>query len=332
MSRFARLSIPRLNEDLRIELGIVYAAGVLPFLGSLLRDAVILSQAPVAASDLFFRLFYLSNLAAMVQGELIWTKYNSEGRAKVSIPVSELAFLLAVTAAAGSAVYFLAGRPDALWALIPVLSVLVAYPIGILNGWKRYLVSKVVSAGPSVLMAVLVLAGIGRLVEAYGLGLVLTLAGAIALLAAGLGFRIVRARSHFRSIVHSILLTSIPFALFYLGNYLLLTLSGPKSPLVLWGNRVSNYIFTFLLLATPVFLNRIKGQTIPVSRFAGQIRAAAAAAALVLVGAALLRPAAPEWALILLNLDISIVSALAHYLVKIFVVRKLRASPYAAQG
>jgi hypothetical protein len=327
VKRLLKRALPRLSDDLRIELGIVYAAGVLPFLGSLLRDAVVLSQAPLAASDLFFRFFYLSNLAAMVQGELIWTKYNSEGRAKVSIPISELAFLLAVTAAAGSAVYFLGGRPDALWALIPGLSVLVAYPIGILNGWKRYLASKVVSAAPSVLMAVLVLAGTRRLAGAYGLGLVLTLAGALALLAAGLGFRIVRARSHFRSIFHSILLTSVPFALFYLGNYLLLSLSGPKSPLVLWGNRVSNYIFTFLLLATPVFLNTIKGRTIRVSRFAGPIRAAAAAAALVLIGAALLRPAAPDWALILLNLDISLVSALAHYLVKIFVVRRLRDRP-----
>lgn len=327
MSRFPRLTLPRLSEDLRIELGIVYAAGVLPFLGSLFRDAVVLSQAPLAASDLFFRFFYLCNLAAMVQGELIWTKYNSEGRAKVSIPVSELVFLLTITAAAGSAVYFLAGRPDPLWALIPFLSVLVAYPIGILNGWKRYLASKVVSAGPSVLMAVLILAGTGHLAGAYGLGLVLTLAGALAILAAGFGFRIVRARSNFRSIVHSILLTSIPFALFYLGNYLLLALSGPKSPLVLWGNRISNYIFTFFLLATPVFLNRIKGRTIPVSRFAGPIRAAAAIAFLVLAGAALLRPAAPEWALILLNLDITIVSALAHYLVKIFVVRRLRDRP-----
>ncbi len=327
MKRLLARAFPRLSEDLRIELGIVYAAGVLPFLGSLLRDAVVLSRAPLASSDLFFRLFYLSNLAAMVQGELIWTKYNSEERRKVSIPASELAFLLAVTAAGGAGVYLLAGRPDALWAGIPLLSVLVAYPIGILNGWKRYLTSKLVSAGPSVLMALLVLAGTGRLAGAYGLGLVLTLAGALALLAGGFGFRVVGARSHFPSVIQSILLTSIPFALFYLGNYLLLSLSGPKSPLILWGNRVSNYIFTFFLLATPVFLNKIKGRTIAVSRLAGPIRAAAAAAVLVLAAAALLWTSAPAWALILLNLDITIVSALAHYVVKVLVVRKLRACP-----
>jgi hypothetical protein len=327
MRRFLKRALPRLSDELRIELGIVYAAGILPFLGSLFRDAAVLSRAPIAASDLFFRFFYLSNLAAMVQGELIWTKYNSEDRPQAPIPLSELAFLVLITAAAGAFVFLPAGGADRIWALIPVLSVLVAYPIGILNGRKRYLTSKVVSAAPSAVMAVLVLAGAGRLAGAYGLALVLTLAGSVFLLAAGRGFRIVRERSRFGPVIQSIFLTSIPFALFYLGNYLLLSLSGPKSPIILWGNRASNYIFTFLLLATPVFLNTIKGRTVRVSRFAGPIGAGAAAAVFVLALAALLRPAAPDWALILLNLDITLVSAIAHYLVKIFVVRKLRDRP-----
>jgi hypothetical protein len=325
MKRLRALSLPRLNDELRIELGIVYAAGILPFLGSLLRDAVVLSRAPVAASDVFFRLFYLSNLAAMVQGELIWTKYNAQERSRAFVPFSELAFLLIITAAAGGLVFLLSGRPDGLWVVIPVLSVLVAYPIGILNGWKRYLSSKVVSAAPSVLTAVFVLAGTSRLAGAYGLGLVLALAGALVLLAAGFGFGVVRERSRFRPLIQSILLTSVPFAVFYLGNYLLLSLSGPKTSLILWGNRVSNYIFTFLLLATPVFLNRIKGRAIPVARLAGPIRAGSGAAILVFASAALLRGASPAWALILLNLDITIVSALGHYIVKVLVVRKLGA-------
>jgi hypothetical protein len=268
----------------------------------------------------------------MVQGEFIWTKYNSQDRSRASVPISELLFLGLVTLIAGSSVFLLAGWPDWIWALIPILSVLVAYPIGILNGWKRYLMSKVVSSAPSALMAVLILAGFGRLSGAYGLGLVLTLAGALAVLAAGHGLRFDRTRPHFGSVIQSILLTSIPFAFFYLGNFLLLTLSGPKSHLVLWGNRVSNYVFTFLLLATPVFLNTLKGRTVGISRFSGQIRAAAAAGILVLALAVILRPTSPDWALILLNLDITIVSALAHYLVKVFVVRKLQAAASSGQG
>ncbi len=325
-----RLSLPRLGADLRIELGIIYAAGILPFLGSLVRDAVVLSRSPVSVSDVFFRLFYLSNLASMVQSEIIWTKYNSEERRKVPVPLSEIAFLLAMTAAAGAAVYVVAGKPDWLWAGIPILSVLAAYPIGILNGRKRYLASKIVSSGPSVLTAVVVLAGTRRLAGAYGLGLILTIAGALAFLAAGSAFRVVRAPFHIRPVIQSILLTPVPFALFYLGNYFLLTLSGPKSPLVLWGNRASNYVFTFLLLATPVFLNRIKGRTISISMLSGPMRAASAAAVLVLILAAVLRTAAPEWALILVNLDITIVSAMVYYVVKILVVKKLRPSPASA--
>lgn len=327
MKRLLKRAFPRLSDELRIELAIVYASGILPFLGSLLRDAAVLSRAPVAASDLFFRFFYLSNLIAMVQGEFIWTKYNSEDRPKAPIPLSELAFLVLVTAAAGSLLFLPARGTDRIWALIPVLSVLVAYPIGLLNGRKRYLASKVVSTAPSAVLAVLVFAGAGRLAGDYALALLVTLAGSAAVLAAGRGFRIVRERSRFGPVIHSILLSSIPFAIFYLGNYLLLRLSGPKNPSILWGNRITNYIFTFFLLATPVFLNKIKGRTVPFSRFAGPIRAAAASILLVLALAALLRPAAPDWALILLNLDIALVSALAHYLVKILVVRRLRDRP-----
>jgi hypothetical protein len=332
MKRFLSRAIPRLTEDLRIELGIVYAAGILPFLGSFLRDGVILSRASLGASDLFFRFFYLSNLTGMVQAEFLWTSYNMTGRTRAFIPAGELLVLVLGTAAAGAGVFGLAGWPDPLWAAMPVLSILVAYPIGILNGWKRYFASKVVSTAPSALMAVFVLGGITRLSGAYALALVLSLAGALAILAAGHGVRVTRDKARFDVLLHSILLTSLPFALFYLGNFLLLTLSGPKSRFVLWGNRISNYIFTFLLLATPVFLNALKDRAVGIGRFSLQIRMAAASAAIVLALAAFLRPSAPDWALVLLNLDITIVAALAHYLVKVRIVRKLRSANDGARG
>jgi hypothetical protein len=321
-----------LSSGAKAELSTVYAAGFLPFLGSLIRDAAILSTAPVVVAEEFFKYFYLANLVAMIPGEFIWTKWNAVADARPRIPAAEITALAGGTGCAAAAVFASAGWTSWAWVLIPVLSVLLAYPIGIYNGLKLYLPSKVVSTAPNVLAALLVVSRGLPPSAAYAAALTLSLAGVGLILKWRHGLRISEKPAEFRTVFQSILLTSIPFAVFYFGNYSLLALAGRTSRFVLWGNRAANYAFTFLLLASPVFINKLKGRAVRVGFFARPLGFGAAFTVLLLGAVFLLRSSAPEAALVVLNFDLTFFSALAFYIVKIIVVRKISRPENPSRG
>jgi len=302
---------------------VVYVAGLLPFLGSLLRDFVILSRFPATAVNSFFRYFYLSNLIALIPGEYIWTKYNTLSDRRIRIPSAEVLLLGLFTAAAAFIAFLGVGVISADWVLIPLFSVLAAYPIGITNGLKHYLTSKIVSAFPNVIMAGLTLVLAFRLSKSYLLSLLVTLAVFFPLVMRLNGVRTTSEQLNIRKTFRFILLVAIPFLVFHMGNFLVLSFNVHKSRLVLWGNRISNYLFTFLLLAAPVFINAIKNRPVKISHFKKYILMALAAVLALSAVSALSAAASPEAALVVLNAALALFSSLVFYVVKIVVVRMI---------
>ena len=304
---------------------IVYTAGLLPFLGSLGRDFVMLTKFPATTTNSFFRMFYLSNLIALIPGEYIWTKYNSLSDPRIKIPLTEVLLLSFITAAAGFLVFFGAGVVSTEWALIPVFSVLVAYPIGIYNSLKHYLASKIASAFPNVIMTGLILVLALRLSACYLLSLLIAAAVFLPLIMGLGGVRTTAEGLDIKKTFQFILLVGIPYAVFHAGNFLVISLNVNESQRVLWGNRISNYLFTFLLLAAPVFINAIKNRKIKISHYKMYISAALAAVLVLMTASALSAASAPDTALIILNAALVLLSSLIFYIIKIVVVHMINA-------
>jgi len=305
------------------EIVVVYASGIMPFFGSLARDLVILSKFPSSVSNNFFKFFFLSNLISLVPSEFIWTKYNSLPGQRARIPAAEIGLMAVLTASAGYLAFRAAGATSWFWTLVPVLSVTVAYPIGIYNGLKLYIPSKIVSTLPNLIMAGLTLAFFSRLPEAYALSLALTMAVFFPFLAGRGRIAWTAERLDFGATFRIIVLTAIPLAVFHSGNFLLLGLNRSQNRAVLWGNRISSYLLTFLILATPVFINTLKSRPFRIRDFRPAIRAAVGLIIFFLVLGFILRRPQPHLALIALNLDLSFLAALLHYLIKVIIVRRL---------
>jgi len=314
---------PILKSKIGKELFLVYASGLFPFFGSLLRDFAILSRVPVSEATSFFKYFFLSNLVALIPAEYIWTKYNSLPGQRARIPAAEIGLMAGLTVSAGYLAFRAAGATSWFWTLVPVLSVIVAYPIGIYNGLKLYLPSKIVSTLPNIIMAGFTLVLSFHLPASYSLSLVIVSAVVFSFLAGGKRIQITAERFDIGSTLRMILLTAIPLAAFYSGNFYLLGLNHSQNRAVLWGNRISSYLLTFLILATPVFINTLKSRSFRVRDFSRAIRAAVGLIAFFLVLGFILRRPQPHLYLIVLNVDLSFLAALLHYLIKVIVVRRL---------
>jgi len=257
-----------MNNDLQLsdilrknsirEVAVVYTSSMLPFLSTLLRDYSVITTRTADIANLFFVNFNIANFISIIPGEYLWTKCNLAHEKPARFEFFEFCLLVVSTLAASIILLCFLGVRFSAWYFIPAFSIIFGYPIGVLNGLKMYFFSRMIQATLGVIMAAMVFVVSADLPNIYFISLVIT-AG---LFLAPVFFKRILimswSRIDYKKLVNALLVTIVPYACFYIANSIALSANDNNSRMVIISNRISVYLFTFILMASPVFMNMFK--------------------------------------------------------------------------